>query len=67
MTLPSGQIQGLVLLQVVELVFVCFESMQVLRLVNELGPNTLPVESVSLLPFSVELFFVAVSSEVQLP
>ena len=68
MTLPGGQIQDLVLLWVVEpVVVLCFESMLVLGLVNELGPNTLPVEPVSLLPFPVGLFVVAVSSEVQLP
>ena len=38
-----------------------------LRLIDELGPDILPVEPVSLLPFSVDLFVVAVSSEVQLP
>ena len=68
MTLPGGQIQDLVLLWVVEPVVVLwFESMLVLGLVNELGPNTLPVEPVLLLPFSVDLFVVAISSEVQLP
>jgi hypothetical protein len=68
MTLPGGQIQDLVLLWVVEpVVVLCFESMLVLGLVNELGPNTLPVEPVLLLPFSVDLFVVAISSEVQLP
>ena len=68
MTLPGGQIQDLVLLWVVEpVVVLCFESMLVLGLVNELGPNTLPVEPVLLLPFSVDLFVLAVSSEVQLP
>jgi hypothetical protein len=39
----------------------------VLRLMDELGPDNLSVEPVSLLPFPVGLFVVAVSSEVQLP
>jgi hypothetical protein len=34
---------------------------------DELGPDTLPVETVSLLPFSDDLFVVEVFSEVQLP
>jgi hypothetical protein len=67
MAFPGGQIQHFLPPQVVEVVVVCFESMLVLTLLYELGSNALPVEPVSLLPFSVALFFVALSSEVQLP